>query len=195
MSGRIREFDEDKALESAAEVFWIKGYEAASTEDLLQAMQLNKGSMYNAFGNKKELFVKAFDWFGGRFMQNIKEVFKKHEDPVNAIKEIFYSVAKSSDPLTHKKGCFSGNILLEMSGMDEELAKIAQENLLDVEALFYRELKKGIENGYIPDYLHAKATAKYLVNFWNGINISRRLYTRKDLEHLVEMNLKILEKP
>jgi TetR/AcrR family transcriptional repressor of nem operon len=194
MSGRTREFDENKALESAAEVFWIKGYEAASTEDLLQAMGLNKGSMYNAFGNKRELFVKVFHWFAERFIQNMKDVFKKHDDPVNAIKEIFYAVAKANDPLLHVKGCFYVNILGEMSGMDEDLVKIAQQKLLDVEALFYKELKKGIEDGYIDNSLHAKSTAKYLVNLWNGLSITRRLYTRKDLEQLVEMNLKIFEK-
>lgn len=194
MPGRIREFNEDKALESAAEVFWIKGYEGASTEDLLEAMELNKGSMYNAFGNKRELFIKVFNWFAGRSIQNLKDVFKKHGNPVNAIKEIFYAVAQSNDPLSNAKGCFYVNILGEMSGVDEDLAKIAQQKLLDVEALYYKELKKGIENGVVPGSLHAKTTAKYLVNLWSGLNITRRLYSRKDLEHLVEMNLKILEK-
>src|SRR5688500_10969038 len=132
MSGRTREFDENKALESASEVFWIKGYEAATTEELLQAMELNKGSMYNAFGNKRELFVKVFHWFAERFIQNMREVFKKHDNPINAIKEIFYGVAKSNDPLSHVKGCFYVNILGEMSGMDEDLVKIAQQKLLDV---------------------------------------------------------------
>lgn len=195
MSGRNRQFDEDKALEMAAEVFWIKGYEAASTEDLLEAMQLNKGSMYNAFGNKRELFVKVFNWFAARFIRNMKEVFNKHENPVKAIEEIFYGVARASDPLAHAKGCFYVNILGEMSGMDEDLVKTAQQKLTDVEALFYKELKRGIDNGYIDAALPAKSTAKYLVNLWNGLSITRRLYPRKDLEYLIAMNLKIFKKP
>ena len=56
MAGRHRKFDEDTVLKQATEVFWTKGYESATTEDLLTAMNLNKGSLYNAFGNKKQLF-------------------------------------------------------------------------------------------------------------------------------------------
>jgi TetR/AcrR family transcriptional repressor of nem operon len=195
MSGRNRAFDENKALESAADVFWMKGYEAASTEELLHAMDLNKGSMYNAFGNKRELFVKVMHWFAERFNQNANAVFQKHANPVAAIHEIFYNVAHTNDPLTRAKGCFYGNILSEMSGVDEELEKIAQQKLSDTEALFYKEIKKGIQEGYITATLNPKATAKYLVNLWNGLHITRRMYSRKDLEQLVEMNLKIFEKP
>ena len=90
MSGRKIEFDENEALENAAEVFWLKGYESASTEDLLTAMKLNKGSMYNTFGNKRQLFLHAFHGFAKRFLQNINNIFKKHDNPVEAIKEIFY---------------------------------------------------------------------------------------------------------
>jgi TetR/AcrR family transcriptional repressor of nem operon len=194
MSGRNRAFDEDKALESAAEVFWIKGFEAASTEDLLLAMNLNKGSMYNAFGNKRALFLKVFHWFAQRFTQNMKDVFKKHLNPVDAIKEIFYGVARASDPRLHVKGCFYVNILGEMSGMDEDLVKVAQQKLIDVETIFYKELKRGINEGHLAASINAKATAKYLVNLWNGLSISRRMYSCKDLEQLVETNLTIFEK-
>jgi TetR/AcrR family transcriptional repressor of nem operon len=127
MSGRNRLFDEEKALVQAAEVFWIKGYEAASTEDLLTAMDMNKGSMYNAFGNKRELFVKVFNWFAHRFIHKMKDVFAKNKQVVEAIREIFLNVAYPADPMDHTKGCFYVNILGETSGMDPELEKIAKE--------------------------------------------------------------------
>lgn len=192
MSGRNREFDENKALQNAADVFWIKGYEAASTEDLLQAMCINKGSMYNAFGNKRSLFIKVTQWFSDRFLENMKAVFQKHEDPKEAIKTIFFGIARATDPTMHAKGCYYVNILGEMSGMDEELAKLAQQKLLDVESVFYKEVKKGIEKGWFSRDADPKLMAKYLVNLWNGLNISRRMYSRKDLEQLIRMNLKTI---
>lgn len=192
MSGRYREFDENEALENAAHVFWLKGFDAATTEDLLAAMKLNKGSMYNAFGNKRQLFLQAFHAFSQRFLHNTKQIFKNHDNPVEAIKEIFYSVARASDPIMHSKGCFYVNILGEMSGLDDELAELAQQKLKDVEAVFYKELKRGMENGYINCSLDPLTMSKYLVNLWNGMSISRRLYSKEDLEMLVETNLKIL---
>ena len=59
--GRPREFDVDKALDLALQVFWRKGYEGASMADLTETMGITKPSLYSAFGNKEELFRKALD--------------------------------------------------------------------------------------------------------------------------------------
>ncbi|HVI44369.1 MAG TPA: TetR/AcrR family transcriptional regulator [Chitinophaga sp.] len=193
MSGRYREFDEEAALAQAAEVFWIKGYESASTEDLLTAMQINKGSMYHAFGNKRTLFIKVFEWFSARFIRNIKDAFVTNVDPRDAIRAIFYGVANPPDPSAHAKGCFYVNILGEMTGLDADLAEIARQKLLDVEEVFHRELLKARRNGMMPADINASLLAKYLVNFWNGLNISRRMYNEKELKHLVDMNLRFLD--
>lgn len=193
MSGRYREFDEKNALENAAEVFWLKGYEASSTEELLAAMNLNKGSMYNAFGNKRQLFLKVFQWFAENSLNNMKALFKKNKNPMDAIEELFYGVARAQDPAAHAKGCFYGNILGEMSGRDAELVKIARQNLINVEELFKSELERGVKAGYLIRSMEPVVMAKYLVNLWNGLSVSRRMYNRKDLEKLVTLNLKILK--
>ncbi|RPE08523.1 TetR/AcrR family transcriptional regulator [Chitinophaga lutea] len=194
MAGRNREFDEDKALESAAGVFWIKGYEGASTEDLLQAMALNKGSMYNAFGNKRELFLKVFQFVAARIVQDIQAVFGKHHNPLNAIEEIFYGVARSKDPEARNRGCFYSNVLTEMSGVDEELAKIAAQQFREVAAIYEKYIRQGTSDGFLPASLVPADTARYLINCWCGLHITRRMYTRKDLETIVTMHLKIFEK-
>ena len=59
--GRPREFDTEKALDRAMEVFWGKGYEGASLSDLTKAMGITRPSLYAAFGNKESLFLAALD--------------------------------------------------------------------------------------------------------------------------------------
>ncbi len=64
--GRPRAFDVDVALQKALEVFWRKGYEGTSLPDLTQAMGINKPSLYAAFGNKEQLFLKAIELYEQR---------------------------------------------------------------------------------------------------------------------------------
>ena len=52
-----KEFDTEVALGNAMRAFWAKGYEATSLADLIKAMNINKGSLYNAYGGKKELWA------------------------------------------------------------------------------------------------------------------------------------------
>src|SRR5687767_573726 len=58
---RTREFDIDEALEGAMNVFWTKGYEGASLQDLLDAMNIARGSLYKAFQDKRSIYLAALD--------------------------------------------------------------------------------------------------------------------------------------
>src|SRR4051812_12601073 len=60
-SGRVRQFDVNEALDRAMEVFWKRGYEGATLDELTAAMGINRPSLYAAFGNKEELYRKALD--------------------------------------------------------------------------------------------------------------------------------------
>jgi AcrR family transcriptional regulator len=61
--GRPREFCTEEALAAALRVFWQKGYEGTSLNDLTEAMGINRPSLYAAFGNKESLFRKALDLY------------------------------------------------------------------------------------------------------------------------------------
>ena len=65
---RPKEFIPDDAIEKAMQVFWHKGYEATSMEDLLSAMDLNRGSLYDTFGDKRQLFLKVIDRYCTTFV-------------------------------------------------------------------------------------------------------------------------------
>ncbi|MGI4812191.1 MAG: TetR/AcrR family transcriptional regulator, partial [Janthinobacterium lividum] len=75
--GRHRQFDEGEALEAALSVFWQKGYEGASFEDLTQATGVARPGLYSAFGNKEALFIKALDLYDAKYMGFMNEALSE----------------------------------------------------------------------------------------------------------------------
>ena len=86
---RPREFEINDALEKAMEAFWAKGYDATSMVDLMKVMNLNKGSIYAAFGNKHALFTKALTQYTDTTYARIKNIFTSIEAPNEAMKVFF----------------------------------------------------------------------------------------------------------
>ena len=81
-AGRPRSFCTEKALDSAMQVFWRKGYEGASMAELTEAMGMNKPSIYAAFGNKEELFRQG-DAGDSLFivLEGDLDYFRKSDEP------------------------------------------------------------------------------------------------------------------
>lgn len=193
MAGRYRMFDEDKVLEQATEVFWTKGYESATTEDLLTAMDLNKGSLYNAFGNKKQLFKTVITHYTAAIFENLKNEISMSDQPIDVIRGLFREVCDPRDLSAHLKGCFLGNAVSELANIDSELEQQAIDKLVTLEKIFKEGLEKARNLRQIPGGMDTALTARYLINVWNGINVTRRMYPhRKELEPLLKMSLNML---
>ena len=79
---RPKEFNPDDAIEKAMQVFWYKGYEATSMEDLLTAMDLNRGSRYGTFDDKRQLTLKVMDRYCHGF---VAEKFSLLDQPRPAL--------------------------------------------------------------------------------------------------------------
>jgi len=192
-AGRPRDFDEEAVLGKAIELFWKQGYEATSLEELLAAMGMGKGSMYHNFGNKRDVFKLALNKFIKDFNVWFESEISKAKDPVAFIKEYFRNIPKQSAE-AHKKGCFLGNTLAELACIDSGLEKEAAEHLERIEHIFYKYIREGQRMGKIRSKEDARLLARHLINLWNGINITRRMYPQaKDLVPLIEMQLSMLK--
>ena len=122
---RLREFDYDEVLESAMNLFWRRGYQATSITDIESATGLTKGSIYKAFDNKRDLFVKCLE----RYMVNesYKAILLRNADrPVveafaNVLDVLIDSVSGSNRPC----GCLATNDIDELVSVDKGLLRKA----------------------------------------------------------------------
>ena len=193
MAGRPRVFEETTAVKKAADLFWAKGYEATSTDDLIKAMGIQRGSFYNTFNSKKELFIKAINLHERSSLLQLKEMLAVSEHPIETLKAVFLDMAECGDK-NHLKGCFAGNTLAELSGIDEELAENAKLHLKEMESVIFNAIVKAKTNGQLKTKTDARLLSRYFLNLWNGLNITRRVYGNKSiLLPLIKLQLEILK--
>ena len=102
--GRPREFDCETALDRAMDVFWKRGYEAASLPELTAAMGINKPSLYAAFGSKEQLFRKAVERYLGGPAGYVGEAMNQPTARAAIETMLNGSVEMSTDP-KHPGGC------------------------------------------------------------------------------------------
>ncbi|WP_188928174.1 TetR/AcrR family transcriptional regulator [Puia dinghuensis] len=193
MAGRPQIFSEDEVLEKATQLFWCKGYEATSTDELLSAMNIGKSSFYNTFKGKRELFERVIENFVNQSVAALQKDIEAGVDPIRSIRNFFGKLATSPQS-THQKGCFMGNTIVELSNIDKPLENMAIRRLKKMEQLFHDQIKKGQQTGQLKTREDPAVIARYLITMWNGLNITRRMYPDPDcLLPLIEMQLSILK--
>lgn len=194
MAGRPKIFDEEIVIKKAANVFWEKGYEAASAEELLKAMGIGKGSFYLSFkGGKKELYEKAIRQFANNLLVNMNNDLASADNGIDYLKRLFLGMSETADN-DNAKGCFMGNALVEMSVKDEYTKILVAGLLSNLEEIFTKAIQKAKNQGQFKSSLNAELLGLHLINLWNGLNVTRRMYPNgESVKELIKLNLKVLE--
>lgn len=192
MRGRPTIFKEQELLEKAQHVFWEKGYTATSLEDLLKAMQIGSGSFYNTFkGGKKELFSRAIQQRREAFAE-FKAIVDASETPLEVIKDFYRSLAHA-DKQTHLQGCLIVNTVTEMTFVDQALEEEAVKVLKEVEQMYTSVIAQAQKDGSMKNQTSAEILGRYLITFWSGFNVIRRMYPDNTiLKTQIEMQLSLL---
>jgi TetR/AcrR family transcriptional repressor of nem operon len=193
MAGRPKIFDEKEVISKAAQVFWEKGYEAASAEELLKAMGIGKGSFYLFFkGGKKELYEKALHQFAANLLSGLKKEIAESENPFEYLKSFFMELSDNSN-IDKAKGCFMGNALVEMAAKDEYTRKVIANLLFELEKIFVDVIQTSKNRNTIKTDKSAELLGSHLLNLWNGINITRRMNMNDaSLAALIKFNLDMI---
>ena len=139
------------------EVFWSKGYESASISDLLDHMQINRGSLYATFGDKRTLFLQSLQRYRQRLIDCSLDALRQNDDPLQRIRETMLSFADKAEK-TDCWGCLLTNAAVELAAHDREMAKAAHTALEDIrmafrEAITNARAKQQFESGLSDDAL------------------------------------------
>lgn len=178
---RPREFDEDQALMAAMDTFWTHGYKGTSMADLMRVMNLKKGSIYLAFGDKHSLFLQAFQRYADTLYGAIKDTITKATSPAAGMENFLteFLVEAIAGQKTCR-GCFVVNSAVELAPHDAEVAKILTRQKKRTEVLFKEAIEEGQKLGEFDTNRPASEIAETLYVFMCGTAADYKSSSCKD---------------
>jgi TetR/AcrR family transcriptional regulator, transcriptional repressor for nem operon len=169
---RPREFDELRALTAAMEVFWEKGYEAASLSDLTSRMGIQRPSLYAAFGDKRALFDAALNRYTALSYAYLKGLFDRTASAKEAVRGYYTWMMDTAYADQPYLGCLCVNTMVELAPHDSRLAAYTQAYQLRLAELFRQKIEQGMVSGELSSDTDAEALANTLLVAAVGLNVS-----------------------
>jgi len=191
---RHKEFDRDETLQKAMEVFWSRGYEAASIQDLVKHMGINRQSLYDTFGDKHALYLLALDRYREVEGRRMFELLEQPGPVKRSLRRLFEDVVEGSLCDRERRGCFMGNATSELAGRCKETAARTCSNMAATEEAFYRTLLRGKKEGELKGVRDLRAVARFLSSSLQGLTLmAKATQDRKTLDDVVRVTLSVLD--
>jgi TetR/AcrR family transcriptional repressor of nem operon len=180
-----KSFDEDEIIGKAMRVFWEKGFEPASMADLIASTGISRGSLYNAFGGKEQLFVQSLRKYDKDNRRALLADLEAIDDPARAIAILFDRLVSDTLADPQNKGCFLINTASDLTTHGEEVNNLVRAGMREFQAFFRRTIEVGQARKQFPGTLDPAATAKGLMGMVVAIRVlGRGLFDETSLKTL-----------
>ncbi|MEK3687022.1 TetR/AcrR family transcriptional regulator [Paenibacillus sp. FSL R10-2736] len=190
---RSKEFEENVVLEKAMKLFWEQGYEKTSMTDLVKQMGIHRRSLYDTFGDKHTLFLKAMDRFRDKVSAELVGEVKRSKTATEALQLIFSFVICGEED--SPSGCLMVNSAVELAMRDAEVDVKTTELFALSEQLFKDIILWGQQDGEFRSDYNADDLAEHLHAVYVGLRVMTRTSIRKEkLHRLANLSIKLLSK-
>ena len=192
--GRPRTFDRDEALARAMQVFWEKGYEAASMQDLLTAMNLSSPSLYAAFGDKESLFLEAVQRYHANVQHECEcpDVTTARESIENLLTEL----AGIFTDRSHPAGCLAVIALMTGNTTSAKVQRLLAEQRDEARSRLRARIEAGLKDGELPRGTDIDVLTDFYGAVISGMSLQARAgASRKALLAMVQTAMRAWPEP
>jgi TetR/AcrR family transcriptional regulator, transcriptional repressor for nem operon len=175
----VRQFDEHEMIATALDVFWRKGLHDATMQDLAAATGVQRGSLYNAYGDKEAIFQRAFDQYAGQLIDSCGQALAEGDDIAaklwNFLDLLIVNMTSGSPP----RGCLTTRTALDGAISSAAVRQRVQGVLSRLEQLVSKAIRSAPDKRLAAN---ANRLARVVVTFTRGLAVMERAgYTRKQL--------------
>ena len=190
---RPKAFNQDDALATAMEVFWRTGYERTSLNVLLKAMGISKQSLYDTFGDKRALYLKALAHYREQTLTSMRTLFASVGSTRDGLSRLLLGLSAESEE-QHARGCLLLSANLERETSDAEIARFLRENQAAVEKIFANAITQGQSRRELSKTLDPQSLARFFAVTIQGMRAMARLKSdRRALRQVARVALAALD--
>jgi TetR/AcrR family transcriptional repressor of nem operon len=193
--GRPKEFERDVVLDRAMQVFWSRGYEATSIEHLVARMGIQRGSLYDTFGDKRRLFFEAIDRYDRVATAKLVAALEGPASGKTAIRRFFRLKLELALAPRGSRGCLVTNSVAELASRDRGAAIKVGAVLAKIEASFHRAVVRAQATGEIHPDRDPRALARFLTSSAQGLSVMAKVVPdRAALNDVVKLILEVVDR-
>jgi AcrR family transcriptional regulator len=186
--GRPRAYEPEIALGRALDLFRTQGFAATSLDDLSEATGMNRPSLYGAFGDKRELYIKSYQRYRDEARGSMVAIFREEMPVRQRLERIFASaldIYLSGE--TGPRGCFTVVTAASEAVSDPEIRAMVLDGLSELDKAFANCFRRAKERGELPETANPAVLAQLASATVHSIAIrSRARVSRKELEAIVK---------
>jgi TetR/AcrR family transcriptional repressor of nem operon len=167
--GRPLEFNPERVLDAAMDLFWRQGYDATSLQSLLKVMGLSKSSLYQAFGNKQQLFEQCLQRYQQMIRADWLERLNGEASGRQFIIDTLLSTVEEAHGSASPRGCLIMNTASEFAQSNPKIAEKVNEGVENFKEIFFTAVQQGQADGTISRAKDPELLANYLVSSMSGL--------------------------
>jgi TetR/AcrR family transcriptional repressor of nem operon len=190
--GRPRSFDDDAVIERAMDAFWTHGYANTSPAQLAEATGVAKGSLYNAFNSKRELFDRALARYDQQVSELAQELLARPGTTHDCIRSALRFIVDADLAQPLRRGCLVANTAVELAGHDPEIARTIRTMQDHPIAALAARIAQGQRDGDVSRELDPRAHAEFLANTLAGLRVMALTFDAPTLYRIIDSALSTL---
>jgi len=168
---RHKEFDETAALEAAMHTFWARGYEGTSLHDLESSMGLTRTSIYNAFGNKRQLFNQSITHYHQTVLASLMEILDKAPTIQEGIRKFLNGIIDLHFREDSPGGCLVVLSVLEREQHETETVMMLEHIVEHMQKVLQARIKQARNAGQLAREIDARSLSTSIVTAATGMMV------------------------
>jgi TetR/AcrR family transcriptional regulator, transcriptional repressor for nem operon len=170
---RPKEFDQEQALRKAIGVFCRQGFAATSTDELMRVMDVGRQSMYDTFGDKRALFLKALEMYVRESVHSINVELGRSGSALSAVQRALATFAERRD-LSSAEGCMGLNAISEFGRRDADVTRITRRAARIQRRTLMHVLTRAREQGELSSHADLDSMADFFESTLAGIRMAAK---------------------